>query len=133
MVKLTRDSKFIEYVKLLNDKMACVEAIDHYENNLSINPDITVGEELDKFLADESIGQSWATWTLKVLGNDLAEDIRLGFIEKIKDPMMAFDVYLSLADLTSEEDQLLEAKFKDKLPRAEKELKDGIVTRTKNA
>jgi hypothetical protein len=58
-------------------------------------------------------------------------DIRKVLIDKIKGPMIAFSLYVSLDFLTEEEDKLLEEKFKGKLPTAEKELEDGKVTRAK--
>ena len=58
-------------------------------------------------------------------------DIRKVLIGKIKDPMMAFSIYLTFDWLTDEEDKQLEDKFKGKLPTAKKELKDRIVKRAK--
>ena len=52
-------------------------------------------------------------------------------MELITDPMMAFQLYLRAGWLKDEEDKLLEAKFKGKLPTAEAELANGIVKRMK--
>ena len=50
---------------------------------------------------------------------------------KITDPMLAFRVYLEVADLTDQEDALLEAKFTGLLPTSEKELEDSVIERAK--
>ena len=128
---LTRDSKLSEYNLILQSKLACVEAINVYSNYKDIST-ITIGEALDEFLEDGSIDQSWAVWTLKALENEIAEDIRIGFINKIKDPMMAFSVYTKLKVLTKKEDELLKTIFEGKLPKAEKELIDEEITRAKD-
>jgi len=83
-------------------------------------------------MAQNTPNQGWAVWDLTVRGADVDPAIRKVLISKIKDPMMAFQVYLSLAWLTDEEDKLLEEKFKGKLPTAEAELEKGIVTRAKH-
>jgi len=72
-----------------------------------------------------------APWTLLKLGRDAPPELRDILIEKVRDPMIAFTLYLRLEWLTDEEDKLLEEKFKGKLPTAEKELADHIVTRAK--
>ena len=83
-------------------------------------------------LAENIKDQSWAYWDLHVLGAITDSEVRKILIGKIEDPMIAFNLYLSLPWLTDEEDKLLEEKFKGKLPTAEKELADGIVKRAKN-
>jgi len=82
-------------------------------------------------LVDENPEKSWSAGWLTVLGKRSNIQIRETMISHIKDPMMAFMLYLKLAWLTDEEDELLEAKFKGKLPTAENELTQGIVKREK--
>ena len=67
---------------------------------------------------------------LEKVGKELDEECRKFFIDKIKDEMTACQIYIKLAPiLTTAEDTLLTAKYKGKLPTAEKELRDGVVTR----
>jgi hypothetical protein len=74
---------------------------------------------------------AWGIWLLQKFGAEIDIAIRKRLIIAIKNPMMAFQVYLKFAWLTGEEDKLLEDKFKGKLPTAEAELEKGIVTRAK--
>lgn len=71
-------------------------------------------------------------WFLHTFGEEIDPSLRKKiFASSVKDPMMALQLYLSLAWLTAEEDKLLEEMFKGKLPTAEEELEKGIVTRAK--
>lgn len=74
---------------------------------------------------------AWGIWLLHKFGTEIDIAIRKRLIIAIKDPMTAFQVYLELAWLTTEEDILLEEKFKGKLPTAENELATGVVKRAK--
>ena len=105
----------------------CIEAVDRMKQykNLSFI------EGIDRFLEDDEAKQGWAVWGLRRFGKQMSLKVREGFIAKVYDPMRAFSLYLKLDWLTDEEDKLLEAKFKGKLPRAEKELAQGIVKRKK--
>lgn len=82
---------------------------------------------------DNDFNPGWGVWFLHRFGEETDPSLREKILAAIKDPMMAFSVYLSLAWLTNEEDKLLEDKFKGQLPTAEAELKSGIVTRAKRA
>ena len=63
-------------------------------------------------------------------GKELDEEVRKGFIDKIKDPMTACQVFIKCAQvLTEAEDILLKSKYEGKLPTAEKELRTGVVCR----
>lgn len=93
--------------------------------------DLPFSKCMDHFIEDPEVDQSWATWYMVRLGQETNLDIRKKFIEKISDLMMAFTLYLRADWLTDEEDKLLEAKFKGKLPTAEAELVKGVVKRKK--
>ncbi len=86
----------------------------------------TVGE-----MVEGTLDQSWAYWYLRVFGRKNDIGLRKKMIAHIKDSMRAFQLYLKLPWLTDEEDRLLEAKFKGRLPNAEKQLAQGIVKRMK--
>ena len=87
------------------------------------------GTALD--MAINTPNERWAAWDLKVLGAETNTELRKVLIGKIKDSMLAFRLYLDLDFLTAEEDKMLEAIFGGKLPAAEKELAEGVVTRAK--
>jgi hypothetical protein len=106
---------------------ACAESVPWFEKYLGKSFDALC----DGF-KDPEYDPAWGIWLLKVFGLEVDLKQRLKAIEEIKDPMQALDVYISLEWLTDEEDKLLESKFKGKLPRAERELKDGVVKRLKN-
>lgn len=82
---------------------------------------------------ENRIWEGWVCWALKKFGEKLSSKLRIGFINKIITPMEAFILYLDMGDLSDEEDLLLEAKFKGKLPRAEEELATGVVSRVKGS
>lgn len=123
MSELTKEDEFIKLANLAIQYNACAESVEE-KDSLS---DMPISEWITT-----KCNASWAMWVLKVLGNKIAEDARIEFINKIKDPMMAFHIYLSVTILTENEDILLRTKFEGKLPTAEKELQDEIVTRIKN-
>jgi len=56
---------------------------------------------------------------------------RLGLLNKITDPMEAFQLYIKCENITDAEGAILESKFTGLLPTAEKELQDGVVERAK--
>jgi len=118
---------FSALYKVLQKLKACDEALERYERfefdtNEAAFTDLRDSREVD---------QSWAIWMLRVIGSKMSKPLRQMCIAKITDPMQAFSVYLDCEWLTAEEDKLLEEKFKGKLPRAEQELRDGIVRRKK--
>lgn len=113
--------------KVLQKLNACDEALDRYaDESFVVNDDIFSDIQHSK-----DVDQSWAMWSLTVLGKRLEESLRHRCIDKIRTAMEAFIIYLDCDYLTAEEDKLLEEKFKGKLPRAEQELRDGIVRRKK--
>lgn len=91
----------------------------------------TLGELADTLTTNAKYEPSWGIWLLYKFGVEIDIAVRKKLILAIKDSMMAFVVYLTFSWLTSEEDKLLEEKFKGKLPTAEAELEKGIVTRAK--
>jgi hypothetical protein len=92
----------------------------------------TLGEMAnDDDLKSVDYDPSWGIWLLYKFGEDIDVHIRKKLISAIRDSMQAFSVYLTFVWLSDEEDELLEEKFKGKLPTAEKELVDGVVTRAK--
>lgn len=123
MSGLTKEDEFIKLANLAISYNACAESVEEKDSisNMPISEWITT-----------KCNASWAVWVLKIIGDKISEGARIEFIKKITDPMMAFHIYLNVSILTENEDILLRTKFEGKLPRAEKELRDGIVTRTKN-
>jgi hypothetical protein len=82
---------------------------------------------------DPSYEEAWGIWYLINFGESTGVESRLRLLTGIHDPMHALKLYTSLEWLTSEEDTLLQSKFKGKLPTAEAELKTGTVVRSKAA
>jgi len=119
----TRETPFKEAIEVFKTKGACgasFVAMDGWK-------DLSFGEAMEDFLSDKYTNRGWAVFSLLRL--DLDRDLRLDFIKKIEDPMMAFQLYLRIKNLSEEEEGALKLKFKGKLPVAEKELEDGIVKR----
>jgi hypothetical protein len=132
---LTLDSKFSEFIDLCRKHGACEDAFTWMQGEIDKDKKIIFGKAMEDYLADEKGDPGYASWILKVAGNELDEEIRKGFIAKIKDPMDAMRIHLDCAFLTDEEDKLLETKFikdgKHLLPTVEKELAAGVVVRAK--
>ncbi|GAI94511.1 unnamed protein product [marine sediment metagenome] len=105
---------------------ACAESVPFYKKYIGK----TFGEFIDGFSRGE-YDPAWGVWLLKLFGEEIDLKERLKVIAPIKDSMTAFNLYLDLSWLTDKESKLLESKFKGKLPTAERELRDGIVKRSK--
>ena len=75
--------------------------------------------------------EAWIAWAIYRLGAKMDRGGRRVMISKIKNPMLAFQLYLRLRFLTDEDDRLLERAFKGKLPKAEEELRTGAIRRSK--
>lgn len=93
--------------------------------------DKTFGEMVDG--GQDADYKPWfGIWFIYTFGEEIDPSLRKKiFASSVKDSMTAFQVYLRCRWLTDEEDKLLEAMFKGKLPTAETELEKGIVTRAK--
>ena len=76
--------------------------------------------------------EGWVIGVLEAYGTEMSLEVREILLNRVEHPMSAFMLYIKMADLTDEEDALLESKFKGLMPRAEQELADGIVNRKKN-
>jgi hypothetical protein len=124
--KFTRKTPIKDILVKIKQLSACSEAIAWYERYAGE----TMNEVADN-MSDIRFPEGWAVWGLVKMGEAMDSDIRRIYISKIKDPMTAFNLYLGLKWLTDEEDKLLETKFKGKLPTAESELTQSIVTREK--
>jgi hypothetical protein len=122
----TRATKVNTILSQIQGLSACPEAVIWHQKYAGK----TLGELVDN-ISDPKFDQSWAAWALQRIGRVSDTTITKKYIDKITDPMMAFSLYLELSWLSDEEDKLLEAKFKGKLPTAEAELAQGIVKRKK--
>jgi len=122
--------------KIMPDTPASeVNAMLRTSTNLCMDDAISRHQSMEDKTALDMVNHTLdkdAPWTLLKLGRDAPPELRDILITKVKDPMVAFSLYLRLEWLTDEEDKLLEEKFKGKLPTAEAELKKGIVTRAKH-
>lgn len=127
MIEHNSDDKVRDSIAVIQSQNACQEAIDWWAKRKAY----TLLELAKEYLAATNTPASWAAWYLEVIGNKADLEIRKCMIVKITDPMQAFSIYLGCDFLTDEEDRLLEEKFIGKLPRAEQELRDGVVRRKK--
>lgn len=106
---------------------ACTEGLDYCTKY----SDMTLEDALNHVKDDSQWESSWGMWWLRLFGDEASESVVLGIIRTIKDPMMAFMLYLKLPWLTNNIDRALEDLFRGKLPRAEEELRIGKVRRAK--
>jgi len=127
---LTLESKFSDYVEALRKAGACAEVVAIHDEMLKKNPALTVGDVYKAFSEDPKFEEGWAYWVLELMGKELDVKVREIAIAKIKNEMTAFQLDLKCSNfLTTAEKATVIAKYEGKLPTAEKELRDGIVTR----
>jgi hypothetical protein len=122
----TRKTPLSEFIVSLEEKKACEESIV-WAKKINKN-NITFGEAIDALVEDGELDQGWAKTVLELWDGELDKEVKKTFLKKITDPMMAFDLYRKLVNIDSEEIDIIKQKFNGKLPTAEKELKDGILT-----
>ena len=126
---ITRETKFSELVNLgmniVEDPASCKE-MAVAQKQVAVNPDLTVGDFIDgKVSGVKDEGHFYGVLIEK--GDECSPEVREGFIKKIKDPMIALQLYMRLKSVTNEEKKILKEKFKGLLPTAEKELKEGKI------
>lgn len=129
MVLLTLDTPMEEYIAFITAK--CQE--------LNIDTECIVFKEIVELLGQYKSLREFtvdypdrlAVITLIGWGDSMDQELRSFFINKLKTPMDALHIYLECAFLTDEQDAQLKTTFQGKLPQAEKELKDNIITRKK--
>lgn len=127
---LTLESKFSDYVEALRKAGACEPVVAIHDEMLKKNPDLTVGDVYRTFSEDPKFEEGWAYWVLELMGKELDVKVREIAIAKIKNEMTAFKLDLKCSNfLTTAEKATVIAKYEGKLPTAEKELRDGVVTR----
>ena len=86
---------------------------------------------MQDFLDDPNADEAWVGWCFTLYYDFWSPELRLDCVKKLKNEMSAFNLYLNNKKLTDEEDAILETKFKDKLPKAEQQLKEGKLKREK--
>ena len=119
---------FIEAVKRTT---ACLTPIDWL---VKINTEFkkaTMEDGLKSYLADSEVKYSWGAWCLLHFEKEFDTDVRTKFLQKEGPTMISFKLYVKLKEISVAEDLILINKFAGKLPTAEKELSDGVITRDK--
>jgi hypothetical protein len=127
---LTLKSTLKDLIDLCTTRNACKEAQTWMAKELEKDKSITLDKLLAIYVDDVNAPEGWAAWNLEVNGKDFDSGVKDMFIAKIKNEMTACQVYIKCAPvLTTAQDTTLKAVYKGKLPIAEKELRDGIITR----
>ena len=130
---LTLKSKFSEFISLCSKAGACAdkgEAIPVMEDankGNGMTADGTCEDGFKLYLSDTKFPEGWAYWVLDKVGKEMDEACRGYFISKIKDPIGSLHI-LAKVDFTVSEQKILKANYEGKLPTAEKELRDGVVS-----
>lgn len=133
---ITRNTPFSEFMEALREALktptVCQPAQVWCDFESEKLQDCVLGDMVDRLkLKDFREVQPWAAGVLGLIGNNMDSISRMDFMFVIKDPMVAFMLYTRIKNLTDEEDTILEKVFKGKIPVAEKELLDGIITSKK--
>jgi hypothetical protein len=95
-------------------------------NYLSQYQHLTLKEALDH------CRDAWLSAVIMYMYDKLDPEVRLYILNKIEYPGRAFIIYKETAQLTDEEDKILEKVFKGKMPKSEEALKKGKVKRKKH-
>jgi len=131
MNKITRDTLFKETREIFDERVPVSEQCSAFFAWLpKMESDSVTWGELSDGIRKDKMCQVWSMSVLHLFFDELDVEYRKEFIENIEDPVPAMCLYLDY-NLTDSEDELLKAVFKGQLPRAEKELSDGIVMRAK--
>lgn len=130
---ITGDTLFKETREMFNARVPVeeVSCTRFYMWLPEMEKEDTTWGELSDGIRKQKECQAWSISVLKLFYDELSIDYRKEFLENITNPVSALCLYLRLEHLTDEDDVILEAKFKGKLPRAEAGLADGTVVRVK--
>ena len=124
-----KESVLLDFKKAVASLGACVEAVDWLDAEMVKNTELTAEHVLNIPVKDK---EAWLAWCIYKLGLKKATAaFREKMIGGIVRPMLSFQMYVKISDLTEAEDKILESNFVGKLPVAEKQLKDGVIKRAK--
>jgi hypothetical protein len=129
---LTLDSKFSEFISLCALNGACsgkgdaIPTMEEANKGFGMVADGTCKDGFELYL-NSAFPESWAQWVLENVGKEMDEKCREYFVKKIKEPMGALQI-LTRVDFSSAEQTVLKKVYEGKLPTAEKEIRDGIVS-----
>ncbi len=130
----TDNSRFIDFyndVKQFQENLSetvCNKATTWADAIIKANRNITFGQ----VLLDRKIDEAWAMWVLNNYYEKLNDRLVRAIMRLIKHPMSAFQFYMKHERLAKNHEKIIINKFKGKLPKAEKELKNNVVKRTKD-
>ncbi|HCP60310.1 MAG TPA: hypothetical protein DIT43_01870 [Dehalococcoidia bacterium] len=128
MAEFDENTNFTDFLTRLERIQGCEQAVDHYQ----AFRDRPCREAFDDLRDNPLAERSWAAWLMLVFKDKMSQSIRRRAIDKIIDPMTAYHIYVQCDYLTDEEDILLEAKFRGKLPNCEAALDSGAIQRVKD-
>jgi hypothetical protein len=117
----TLDSPFSEIAEIIVRLDSCID-LSEFDNGITTMRDVI-----------PHLTQAHALWAVKVVGRELDPELRMALLRKITNDRLAFDAYVQIPTLTSEEDAYLLSIFRGKLENCERDLAFGVVTRAKYA
>ncbi len=128
MKVLTHKSDAIDFANVVVALDGCEEGVAWLQQFTGR----TLGELAAAFGSDPVVKSAWGHWVMDQMGDQLEPSLHRYFLEPVKNPMSAFQLYIRGRNLTEEDSVRLEARFKGKLPTAEEELASGKVVRRGN-
>ena len=129
---LTLDSKFSEFISLCAKNGACsakgeaIPVMEEADKGVGMPAGGSCKDGFELYL-NEKFPVSWAEWVLDKVGKEMDDKCREYFVKKIKEPMAALQL-LTRVDFSSAEQTVLKKVYEGKLPTAEKEIADGVVS-----
>lgn len=105
---------------------ACQEAVDWSEPHRGKTYGEVMGIiQLDGLLPviDQTFDRGWAAWAIVEMGDFLVAGLRLGYLNRIQDPMVRARLFID-GHLTKSEEPDVRQEIREKLPRVDKELRE---------
>lgn len=131
---LTLESKFAEFIALCVKNGACantgeaIPVMEKADTGVGMPKGGTCAEGFALYRDGKEFPASWAEWVLEKVGKEMDEKCRAFFIAKLKEPMSCLQLLTRCDFFTENEVVLLKGKYTGKLPTAEKEIRDGIIS-----
>ena len=98
----TLNTKLSEFVENgLKKNNGCPEPIAWCEKLIKENKEITVGEMINLDITNAD----GASWILKTFDGQLGTDLRKTLLDTIEEPMMSFQLHITLKSLDDDEDR----------------------------
>jgi len=133
----TTDQPFQDFIDECEAREACAPAVtwaraQPRDLTTAIGLQMLGAVSIDSSPDCSGNGSAWVRWVLKTFDGELASSLVNNLIAQETNAMAAFQLFLKLRHTTTAHDRALRDIFEGELPRAERELRDGDVSRDRD-